>query len=110
MTDFSALPHLGWQTFFQQQLSLDEWERVSAARVVEQHRSELALATESATVTLPITESMPALVVGDWVLLDSQGKFLRALERKTLFQRKAAGSKVKPQLISANIDTAFIVS
>jgi ribosome biogenesis GTPase len=35
---------------------------------------------------------------------------MRLLERKTCFSRKAAGSKLKKQLISANVDTAFIVS
>jgi len=53
---------------------------------------------------------MPEMVVGDWVLLDSDQQFLRLLERKTSFSRKAAGSKLKKQLIAANIDTAFIVS
>ncbi len=114
MSDFAALAKLGWQAYFQQQLSLDDWEYATAARVVEQHRSQLTLATVTANgiehITLAITESMPALVVGDWVLLDKSGKFQSVLERKTLFQRKAAGTQVKPQLISANIDTAFIVS
>ena len=35
---------------------------------------------------------------------------MRLLDRKTCFSRKAAGSKLKKQLISANVDTAFIVS
>jgi ribosome biogenesis GTPase / thiamine phosphate phosphatase len=52
----------------------------------------------------------PEMVVGDWVLLDSNLHFLRLLQRRTCFSRKAAGSKLKKQLIAANIDTAFIVS
>lgn len=53
---------------------------------------------------------MPEMVVGDWILLDNQQQFVQLFERKTSFSRKAAGSKVKTQLIAANIDTAFIVS
>ena len=50
------------------------------------------------------------MIVGDWLLLDSQQRILRLLDRKTCFSRKAAGSKLKKQLISANVDVAFIMS
>ena len=107
-------PHLiqalGWQTHFQQQVSLDEWGDVTAARVMAQHRSELVLDTGDASIHLTITPSMPALVVGDWVLLSDEQSFVRVLDRKSVFARKAAGSEVKEQLISANVDTAFIVT
>ena len=46
-TEQSALAGLGWQPFFQQQLSLEEWENASPARVVEYHRSEMRVAGES---------------------------------------------------------------
>lgn len=52
----------------------------------------------------------PEMVVGDWVLLNKNLDFIRLLQRKTCFSRKASGSKLKTQLIAANIDTAFIVS
>ncbi|MCG8672089.1 MAG: ribosome small subunit-dependent GTPase A [Pseudomonadales bacterium] len=109
MSNFSLLSNIGWQSFFQQQLSLEEWESAIVARVVEQHRSEITVTTDTSTMNIPITHSMPSVVVGDWILLDPEMKLLRILERKTCFQRKAPGSKVKHQLISANIDTAFIV-
>ncbi|MCH2158452.1 MAG: hypothetical protein MK096_06710 [Oleiphilaceae bacterium] len=41
----NILQNLGWQSFFQQQVSLDEWGDVTAARAVEQHRSELLVDT-----------------------------------------------------------------
>lgn len=104
-----SLADLGWQAFFQQQLSLDEWEFVQPARVMEQHKSLLEVATAEQVYHLPILASMPALTVGDWLLLDDKQNVLRALERKSLFYRKAAGTKLKAQLIAANIDTAFIV-
>ena len=106
----TSLANLGWQAFFQQQLSLDEWDEAMPARIVEQHKSEVTVATESGTFNIPLLSSMPEMVVGDWLLLDSQQHFIRLLERKTCFSRKAAGSKLKTQLISANVDTAFIVS
>lgn len=59
---------------------------------------------------LPILASMPAMTVGDWVLLDAELRFQRLLERASLFARKAAGTGKETQLIAANVDTLFIVS
>ncbi len=41
MSNFGSLADLGWQTFFQQQLALDEWDDAIPASVVEQHKSEV---------------------------------------------------------------------
>lgn len=109
MSNFTCLAGLGWQSFFQQQLSLEEWENTSPARIVEQHRSEITVSTESDILNIELSHSMPNMVVGDWLLLDENKQLIRLLDRKTSFQRKAPGSKVKNQLISANVDTAFIV-
>lgn len=110
MDEPEAINSLGWQPFFQQQLSLDEWESTFPVRVVEFHRSEMKVLGERGNATIELHHTMPPLVVGDWILLDDEGMFLRLLERKTCFVRKAAGSEVREQLISANVDTAFIVS
>tara|TARA_R110001592_G_scaffold336960_1_gene622798 strand:+ start:64471 stop:65538 length:1068 start_codon:yes stop_codon:yes gene_type:complete len=104
-----SLANLGWQPFFQQQLSLDEWQELAPARVVEQHRSAIEVATASGHASLPVVHSMPALTVGDWVLLDGGGTFLRALERKSCFRRRAAGAIAQEQLLAANVDVALIV-
>lgn len=109
MTNYQALATLGWAPFFQQQLSLDEWDCVIPARIVEQHKSMVAVATESDIVNLHLTPNMPPMVVGDWLLLDADRRFLRLLERKTCFRRKSAGTDVQWQLIASNTDTAFIV-
>ena len=109
MTNFSSLATLGWQPFFQQQLSLEEWDAMIPARVIEQHKSLITVATETASIDLPIQSSMPPMVVGDWILLDQNHRFARCLDRKTCFKRKAAGTKVSWQFIAANVDTAFIV-
>lgn len=110
MSNLSALTDLGWQSFFQQQLSLNDWDESIPARVVEQHKSEITVATEKGVFNIHLLPGMPEMVVGDWLLLDEQHHVLRMLDRKTTFSRKAAGSKLKRQLISANVDTAFIVS
>jgi ribosome biogenesis GTPase len=52
---------------------------------------------------------MPALTVGDWILIDRLGQFHRALDRLSLFSRKAAGTMSSIQLIGANVDTVFLV-
>lgn len=110
MSKFYTLRNLGWQAFFQQQLSLEEWENLIPARILERHKSLITLASERGIHQQPILPSFPALTVGDWVLLDRDEKYVRILERKTCFSRKAAGTKVAEQLISANVDSAFIIS
>ncbi|WP_027856787.1 ribosome small subunit-dependent GTPase A [Marinobacterium jannaschii] len=104
-----SLSQLGWTPFFQQQISLDEWEHNIPARVVCQHRSCLELLTERGEIRLPLSPGMPPLTVGDWLLLDRSDIFARRLERRSLFSRRSPGSKVSEQLIAANVDTAFIV-
>lgn len=109
MANKHTLFQLGWQPFFQQQLTLEEWDTVTVGRVAAQHRSRIELLTNEGTLMLPVTQSMDAMTTGDWLLLDSDLRFLRLLERTSLFSRKAAGTKVATQLIAANIDTVFIV-
>lgn len=110
MTNFQALTNFGWNPFFQQQLSVEEWQDTIPARITEQHKSVLELVTDASHISIQITPAMPHLVVGDWVLLDQSHQFIRLLDRKTCFKRKSPGSNVAWQLISANVDTAFIVS
>ncbi|MEM8662469.1 MAG: ribosome small subunit-dependent GTPase A [Pseudomonadota bacterium] len=104
-----CLADLGWRPFFQQQLSLQEWEHTSPARVVEQHRSILEVETENGAASVPILSSSTVATVGDWVLLAPEGKVLRVLERNSCFRRRAAGRESVQQLLAANVDTAFIV-
>lgn len=105
-----TLTTLGWRSAFQQQLSLNELETDTPARIIAQHRSEYLLQSEQGEIHLPILHSMPPLTVGDWLLLDMQQQFVRELERFSLFSRKAAGHKNALQLIAANVDTVLIVS
>jgi len=110
MTNSISLTQLGWSPFFQQQLSLEEWSEHTPGRVTAAHRSHIEVLTEHDKIPLPLTPAMPALTVGDWVLLERDGRFRRALDRQSLFSRKAAGTRVAAQSIAANVDTLFIVS
>jgi ribosome biogenesis GTPase len=103
------LAQLGWRPFFQQQIDLDHWD-LPVSRVAAQHRTRLDLLSEAGASVLALDPGMPAITVGDWLLLTHEGRFLRLLERQSLFRRKAPGRKVDEQLIAANVDTLFIVT
>jgi ribosome biogenesis GTPase len=103
-----SLEQLGWRPFFQQQIGLENWEH-PVARVVAQHRNRLELLGAAGELALELHAGMPPVTVGDWLLLNPEGRFERLLERESLFRRKAAGRKVAEQLIAANVDTLFVV-
>ncbi|MDT8420381.1 MAG: ribosome small subunit-dependent GTPase A [Desulfuromonadales bacterium] len=112
-----SLPQLGWSHFFQQQLSLEEWESTFPARVSAVYRNSIDIASVHGLqqISLPGTwhfkdpEERPT--VGDWLLIDSAtAQPQKMLQRKSLFQRTAAGTDARCQLIAANVDTLFIVT
>lgn len=109
MTTNLTLPQMGWQAFFQQQLTLDDYQSNIIGRISAHHRSGYQLITESGSIDLNQHHALPPMTVGDWLILDDNAQFVRLLERRSLFQRKASGSKAYHQLIAANIDTVFIV-
>ncbi|GLP96908.1 ribosome small subunit-dependent GTPase A [Paraferrimonas sedimenticola] len=104
-----SLAQLGWNPFFQQQLTLDEYQDTRAMRVCEQHRNRLVLIGESGLADFALVGQLPAISVGDWLLLSTEGEFIRRLDRATEFRRKAAGAKIDEQMIAVNVDTVFIV-
>ncbi|MBF6057493.1 ribosome small subunit-dependent GTPase A [Thiomicrorhabdus heinhorstiae] len=110
MTPHFSLHQLGWKPFFQLQLSLEELENSIPARVFGVERSLIYLLSSEGSLTIPVIKSMPDLAVGDWVVVDTEHRFIRLLERMSLFSRKASGTQVYRQLISANVDTLLIVS
>lgn len=104
-----AINELGWKTYFQQQLTLEEYEGIIFGRVIAHHRSGYIVCTEQEEFHLEHHISHPQMTVGDWILLDEQHRFVRLLDRKSLFSRRAPGSKLEEQYIAANVDTVFIV-
>jgi len=105
-----TLAQLGWRNFFQTQLSFEELETFFPVRISEQHKNQYHYFSTDGEGILPIQPSMPGLTVGDWVLLDEEGRFDRVLDRQSYFSRKASGTKIQEQSIASNIDTVFIVA
>ncbi|GEA52283.1 putative ribosome biogenesis GTPase RsgA [Vibrio inusitatus NBRC 102082] len=105
-----TLQQLGWKPFFQQQLSLEDLTDYRVGRVIEQHRDRVVVMSEQGQQSLTFTVNDDRVCVGDWLLFDEQFRVHQNLERQSLFERKAPGSKVETQLIASNIDTVMIVS
>ncbi|SBS35293.1 Putative ribosome biogenesis GTPase RsgA [Marinomonas spartinae] len=97
-TTFTLLT-LGWQPYFQQQLSLDDLESNQIARICSCQTNHYELIGESGLLQLDRHDDLPEMVIGDWVITDANGNFLRRLDRSSFFEDNAA-----------NVDTVFIVS
>ena len=110
------MQELGWNNFFQQQLSLEELESTVPVRLfaLNRHLFEGMGEHGHQQFSLPhiwIRRSVEDLpTVGDWLLLDHAHLPVRLLERTSLFKRMAPGRKARVQLLAANVDTLFIVT
>ena len=113
--------NLGWCQFYshhkQNDLLLDS---SNVARVAAQYKNAYTLYTHNHNKTVQATLSGKLFyeldgdfpVVGDWVVIQQQDDHFHitaVLPRKSKFSRKAAGSKVKEQLVAANLDKVFVV-
>lgn len=99
----------GLVPYFMQQTSLDELEHGRVCRVTEVQRSVVTVCNGPEELVVPAGSER--LTIGDWVVLDNKHtRIERALERKSLFQRVAAGERADIQLIAANIDLLFVVT
>jgi len=112
-----SLARLGLAPYFMRQLSPEEFESGLIARVVAVQRSGITLSDGQEELTVALGGRWTSLppgqrpTVGDWVVLDERREqVLRLLERKSVFRRVAAGTKLETQLIAANVDTLFIVT
>lgn len=104
----SALERLGWQPFFAQQISIDQFAQTPPVRVMEVQRSGLHIMGEDIDCHIAPNADV---TVGDWMLLEDDPTALPTLlQRKSLIKRRAPGHDRKVQLIAANIDTVFIVT
>jgi ribosome biogenesis GTPase len=121
-TAVTSLEALGWDSFFDCQVTDDERARRSPARVVWHARGHYRLSTGRGewrghlAGTLRHTAATPAdlPVVGDWVLAASGGDgtatIRRRLGRRSSFSRQAAGRAAAEQIVAANVDTVLIVT
>ncbi|MGQ3293032.1 MAG: GTPase RsgA, partial [Shinella sp.] len=107
----SSLELLGWSDFFAAQVEPGEAD-LAARRVASVHRARIDAidATGPIGLELPANTNTADFAVGDWVLADPlTGMFVRRLDRRTVFQRRAEGGHGQ-QLAAANVDTLFIVT
>ena len=107
----TPLELLGWSDFFAAQVEPSEAGLV-ARRVASVHRARIDAIDVNGPIglELPPNTNTADFAVGDWVLADPlTGMFVRRLDRKTVFQRRAEGGHGQ-QLAAANVDTLFIVT
>ena len=88
------------------------------ARVLSEARGQFLVSdgqeTSRAVLAGRLKHSATRVCVGDFVAVeratgDELGRIVAALERSSLFQRKAAGGTSEAQLIAANVDLAIVV-
>lgn len=107
---FERLRPLGWQSFFQSQLSDDDFALLPL-RIDAVHRGRLTALSDQGQfqIALPPRSDTAEYAVGDWILAHpATGMLSRRLIRKTLLQRPGEGQR-PTQLVAANVDTLFIV-
>ena len=109
----SLLTGLGWNA---------HWEAAYApfaanhivGRIRIVHRGIFNVLTESieydAEPSPKLRQGKDRAVTGDWVALSADGTRIEAiLPRRTAFVRRDPGDKMRPQVIAANADVAFLV-
>lgn len=106
------LTSLGWRPFFAAQLE-DGSGAGAPARVTAVHRRRAEVLGDGIETAVPLTGKAAAMeiTVGDWVVVDTAaGTVLRRLDRFGAFRRRAPGTGRGIQLISANVDTLFVMT
>lgn len=111
-----SLKDLGWNAYFEQQVSNGDLNQWAAVRVIAVHRGKIAVAGYGSEKLIsphirdPENE-MAHPTVGDWLLLDRDTlEPVRLLQRASLFKRRPPRADRPVQLIAANIDTLFVVA
>jgi len=117
------LEELGWNSFFQEHFQLANVPGSVPGRVVSeckgsyrvnsQYGELIAKMAGKMRYQLGVKKTRPA--VGDWVVMkplvnETTATIHAVLPRRSRFSRKVAGERTEEQVVSANIDTAFIVS
>lgn len=104
-----SLSDLGWSAHFAAQHVADP--SLIPYRITAVHRDRLTgMNTEGATPLLTLHHPTGDFAVGDWVLADDHARVQRLLDRRSILQRRAAGTAAATQLIASNVDVLFIVS
>jgi ribosome biogenesis GTPase len=119
----NKLEDFGWSPFFNEHFQNLDVSNSVPARVASQSKNSFQVYSEYGILTAEFAGKMlytgseehnfPA--VGDWVAIkpllgEKKAVIYATLPRKSKFSRKVAGVQTKEQIVSANIDTVFIVS
>ena len=119
----TSLENLGWNSFFQKCYQILKIPGSVPARVISESKGSFQVYCQQGELSAKISGKMryhaggenqyPA--VGDWVviqtLISEQKSIIHAvLPRRSKFSRKVTGERTDEQVVSANIDTVFIVS
>jgi ribosome biogenesis GTPase len=117
------LTQLGWDTFFQRHFQILKLPGSVPARVMSESKGSYQVYSQHGELTAKISGKMRHQsgindqhpTVGDWVIIkplasERKGTIHAVLPRKSKFSRKIAGECTKEQVVSANVDTVFIVS
>jgi len=117
------LKQLGWDTFFQKHFEKMKIPDSVPARVISESKGSYQLFSQYGELTAKISGRMryhagaenQYPTVGDWVIIkplvdEKKGIIQAVLPRKSKFSRKVAGERTEEQVVSANVDTVFIVS
>jgi ribosome biogenesis GTPase len=109
----SLLTGLGWNAYWEGAYApFAEGHLAGRIRLV--HRGVFNVLTEhgefDAEPSPKLRQSQDRLVTGDWVALSPDGALIEALlPRRTAFVRRDPGDRMRPQVIAANADLAFLV-
>jgi ribosome biogenesis GTPase len=119
----AQLEDFGWDPYFQRQFQALRIPDSVPARVVSESKGSFQVCGQYGESTAKISgrmyyrgdenEAYPS--VGDWVVVkpvpnERKATIHAILPRKTKFSRKAAGERTQEQIVSANVDTVFVVS
>jgi len=118
------LASLGWDHDFQRSFAETDVSEFQVGRIVGQGKGHYHLqvtlqSTQEAAITTKfhdsIREAADFPTVGDWVTYklgvgNQHASIHRIIKRKSLLQRRRAGSEHDMQMIAANVDEIFIVT
>ena len=119
----TSLEDLGWNSFFQKHYQILKIPGSVPARVISESKGSFQVYCQQGELSAKISGKMryrageenqyPA--VGDWVVVkplvnEQKGIIHAVLPRKSTFSRKVVGDRTEEQIVSANVDTVFIVS
>jgi ribosome biogenesis GTPase len=117
------LSDLGWDSFFDSQMTDHERAQYAPARVVWEGRGGYRvssgtaewLAEPSGRLRHEAVSRAALPTTGDWVVVaprpnERRATIQRVLARRTQFSRRSAGRRSDEQVIAANVDTVLLVT